>query len=201
MAIFSSHILNSINGTHADGVTVSIFQITPNGEKNLFFESKTDAMGRILKEFELKNSDRNCDYELVCNIGKYFSEKRIVSEVIIKFKMSNQETLEHILDVLDGEEGISFKRMFGGYGLFKNELAVALILRSEIFMKVDQSNINDYKSAFSKPFTYKKNGKDISLSNWSIPSEILEDKDLFIEWFLKSYRVALDKKIGKKVEY
>jgi len=29
----------------------------------------------------------------------------------------------------------------------------------------------------------------------------LEDKDLFIEWFLKSYRVALDKKIGKKVEY
>ena len=30
-------------------------------------------------------------------------------------------------------------------------------------------------------------------------SEILEDKDLFIEWFLKSYRVALDKKIGKKL--
>ena len=59
--------------------------------------------------------------------------------------MSNQETLEHILDLLDDEEGISFKRMFGGYGLFKNELAVALILRSEIFMKVDQSNINDYK--------------------------------------------------------
>ena len=115
--------------------------------------------------------------------------------------MSNQKILEHILDLLDDEEGISFKRMFGGYGIFKNELAVALILRSEIFMKVDQSNINDYKSAFSKPFTYKKNGKDISLSNWSIPSEILEDKDLFIEWFLKSYRVALNKKIGKKVEY
>ena len=115
--------------------------------------------------------------------------------------MSNQETLEHILDLLDDEEGISFKRMFGGYGLFKNELAVALILRSEIFMKVDQSNINDYKSAFSKQFTYKKKGKDICLSNWAIPSEILEDKDLFIVWFLKSYRVALDKKIGKKVEY
>ena len=57
--------------------------------------------------------------------------------------MSNQETLEHILHLLDDEEGISFKRMFGGYGVFKNELAVALILRSEIFMKVDQSNIND----------------------------------------------------------
>ena len=28
--------------------------------------------------------------------------------------------------------------------------------------------------------------------------EILEDKDLFIEWFLKSYRVALEKKSRKK---
>ena len=73
--------------------------------------------------------------------------------------MSNQETLEHILDLLDDEEGISFKRMFGGYGLFKNELAVALILRSEIFMKVDQSNINDYKSAFSNHLHTRKMGK------------------------------------------
>ena len=115
--------------------------------------------------------------------------------------MSNQETLEHILDLLDDEEGISYKRMFGGYGLFKNDLAVALILRSEIYMKVDQSNKYDYESAFSKPFTYRKNGKDIVLSNWSIPSEVLEDKELFVEWFLKSYRVAVDKKLGKKIEY
>ena len=115
--------------------------------------------------------------------------------------MSNQETLKHILDLLDDEEGISYKRMFGGYGLFKNDLAVALILRSEIYMKVDQSNKHDYETAFSKPFTYRKNGKDIALSNWSIPSEILEDKELFVEWFLKSYRVAVDKKLGKKIEY
>ena len=115
--------------------------------------------------------------------------------------MSNQETLEHILDLLDDEEGISFKRMFSGYGLFKNELAVALILRSEIYMKVDQSNKHDYESAFSKPFTYKKNGKNVKLSNWSIPSEVLEDKELFVEWFLKSYRVAVHKKLGTKIEY
>ena len=49
--------------------------------------------------------------------------------------MSNQETLEFIMDLLQDEEGISYKRMFGGYALLKNELAVALILRSEVFMK------------------------------------------------------------------
>ena len=112
--------------------------------------------------------------------------------------MSNQETLEYIMDLLHDEEGISFKRMFGGYALLKNELAVALILRSEVFMKVDESNIDEYKLASSKPFTYYKNGKEVSLSNWSIPSEILEDRDDFINWFFKSYQVAVNKKIGKK---
>ena len=114
------------------------------------------------------------------------------------FIMSNQETLEFIMDLLQDEEGISYKRMFGGYALLKNELAVALILRSEVFMKVDESNIEEYKLASSKPFTYYKNGKEVSLSNWSIPSEILEDKDVFIDWVLKSYQVAVNKKIGKK---
>ena len=112
--------------------------------------------------------------------------------------MSNQETLEYILDLLHDEQGISYKRMFGGYALLKNELAVALILRSEVFMKVDESNIDDYKLASSKPFTYHKNGKEVSLSNWSIPGEVLEDKDVFINWFFKSYQVAVNKKIGKK---
>lgn len=114
------------------------------------------------------------------------------------FIMSNQETLEYILDLLHDEEGVSYKKMFGGYALLKNELAVALILRSEVFMKVDESNIDDYKLASSKPFTYYKNGKEVSLSNWSIPGEVLEDKDVFINWFFKSYQVAVNKKIGKK---
>ena len=112
--------------------------------------------------------------------------------------MSNQETLEYILDLLHDEQGISYKRMFGGYALLKNELAVALILRSEVFMKVDESNIDDYKLASSKPFTYYKNGKEVSLSNWSIPGEVLEDKDVFVDWFFKSYQVAINKKIGEK---
>ena len=112
--------------------------------------------------------------------------------------MSNQETLEYILDLLHDEQGISYKRMFGGYALLKNELAVALILRSEVFMKVDESNIDDYKLASSKPFTYYKNGKEVSLSNWSIPGDVLEDKDVFVDWFFKSYQVAINKKIGEK---
>ena len=57
MAIFSSHLLNSVNGTHANGVKVIINQINSSGVKKIFLETETDQGGRILKDFELSKDD------------------------------------------------------------------------------------------------------------------------------------------------
>ena len=96
MAIFSSHLLNSVNGTHASGVKIAIHQIKKSGEKKIFYETKTDTGGRILKDFELSNDDCTCDYEMICKIADYFSEKKIISEIIIKFKMEDPKKKYHI---------------------------------------------------------------------------------------------------------
>ena len=96
MAILSSHLLNSVNGTHASGVKIIIFQIKKSGEKNIFFETETDLGGRILKEFELSKEDCTCDYEMICKTSDYFSEKKIISEIIIKFKMEDPKKKYHI---------------------------------------------------------------------------------------------------------
>ena len=96
MAILSSHLLNSVNGTHASGVKIIIYQIKKSGEKNIFFETKTDLGGRILKDFELSDDDCTCDYEMICKTADYFSEKKIISEIIIKFKMEDPKKKYHI---------------------------------------------------------------------------------------------------------
>ena len=96
MATFSSHLLNSINGTHAGGVKVIIYQISLNGDKKKYFGSETDDSGRILKEFNLTEEDCLCDYEMLCKTGNYFSEERIVSEIIVKFKMSDPNKKYHL---------------------------------------------------------------------------------------------------------
>ena len=44
MATLSSHLLNSVNGTHAEGVKVIIYQINPNGDKKNFFETETSCL-------------------------------------------------------------------------------------------------------------------------------------------------------------
>ena len=69
MAILSSHLLNSVDGTHASGVKVTINQINSLGAKKIFFETETDDSGRTLKDFELSNDDCRCDYEMVCKLS------------------------------------------------------------------------------------------------------------------------------------
>ena len=96
MAILSSHLLNSINGTHASNVEIIICQTKSNGEKKVFCETKTDSGGRLLKEFTLNDEDCKSEYEMICKIGSYFSEKRIVSEINIKFKMEDNNKKYHI---------------------------------------------------------------------------------------------------------
>ena len=96
MATLSSHLLNSVNGTHASGIKIIINQINSSGIKKMFFKTETDDGGRILKEFELSKEDCSCEYEMICKTAEYFSEKKIVSEIIIKFKMEDPSKKYHL---------------------------------------------------------------------------------------------------------
>ena len=40
MAIFSSHLLDATDGSHAGNIDVIIYQIKENGDKEIFFKSK-----------------------------------------------------------------------------------------------------------------------------------------------------------------
>ena len=100
MAIFSSHLLDATNGSHAGNIDVIIYQIKKNGDKEIFCESKSDDGGRIHKDCLLYTSDAaddtKCEYEMICKTGDYFSGKRIISEINIKFKMEDNNKKYHI---------------------------------------------------------------------------------------------------------
>ena len=96
MAILSSHLLNSVNGTHANNVHIIIYQIKSNGEKKIFCETKTDNSGRISEEFKLNDEDCKSEYEMICKTGDYFSKDKIISEITIKFKMPDPNKKYHI---------------------------------------------------------------------------------------------------------
>tara|TARA_B100001750_G_scaffold143018_1_gene114065 strand:- start:13 stop:369 length:357 start_codon:yes stop_codon:yes gene_type:complete len=103
MAIFSSHILNSMNGKHAANVKFSIFKINLQGNRDLFFESSTDEGGRIVREIDLSKDDCSSTFEMIVHLGDYFNtnskefvKDRIVSEIVVRFNMESPTKKYHI---------------------------------------------------------------------------------------------------------
>ena len=71
-------------------------------------------------------------------------------------------------------------------------MPIGLIFGDELYFKVNDRNLEDYKLLNSEPFSYQKKGKTINISNWRVPVEVLEDADTLIDWALKAYLAAED---------
>jgi DNA transformation protein and related proteins len=107
-------------------------------------------------------------------------------------RQSENEFLNYILECLEEMDGISWGRMFGGYVVRRYNLPIGLVFDDELYFKVNDRNLADYQSLGSQPFSYEKKGKTISISNWRVPAEVLEDVNAFICWAHKAYLVAED---------
>ena len=105
--------------------------------------------------------------------------------------------LEYVLrDAMQDIPGITAKAMFGGYGLYKNEVVFGIIADDELYFKVDETNRAEYEKRASRPFTYEgKNRKRITMSYWEVPAGILEDRTLLTDWVDAS--VAASRKTKK----
>ena len=88
--------------------------------------------------------------------------------------------------------------MFGGYALKMDGYTFGLVFEDEIYLKADAESQADYEAIGSTPFRYEKQGKMVTISNWKIPMEILEDSDELRPWVEKAFTVARKKAKKKK---
>ncbi len=96
MAIFSTHLLNFVNGKHASNIKIIIYKIYED-KRNIFIEGETDNIGRMIKEFELTKEDCESNYEMIINSGNYFNNtSEIINEICVKFKMKDPQKKYHI---------------------------------------------------------------------------------------------------------
>ncbi|MEK7612287.1 MAG: TfoX/Sxy family protein [Patescibacteria group bacterium] len=91
--------------------------------------------------------------------------------------------------------GITSRKMFGGYGIYKKGIIFAIIVDGKLFFKVGDTNKNDYESRGLKPFTYEgRGGKRYAMSYFEVPEDVLEQQELFSEWVEKAVRVNRENK-------
>ena len=103
MATLSTHTLNSVDGTHAGHVGVSLVRIAPDGARIHVFSKSTDAGGRMSERIDAAQVDVAADYELVFQTGTYFATRnlalsglRLQKEVVIRFCMPDPDAAYHM---------------------------------------------------------------------------------------------------------
>ena len=74
------------------------------------------------------------------------------------------------------------RRMFGGFGIFMDDLMFALIADGRLYLKVDDETMPTFEGAGSEPFTYRRQGREISMSYWLAPAGSLDDMEALSPW-------------------
>lgn len=118
----------------------------------------------------------------------------LINSSKLNMPKKRSEFVEYALELIDPVGNISIRSMFGGYAIYKSGTTFALIADDEIYFKIDESNIEDFKKLNSRPFTYQKQDKIITMSYWLLPTEILENQEKLFEFVNKSYKAALKAK-------
>ena len=81
------------------------------------------------------------------------------------------------------------RRMFGGHGVYVDELFIALITDEGLYLKADALAQPAFVAAGCQPFSYQtKAGRQGVMAYWSAPSEALESPSLMLPWA----RLAID---------
>ncbi len=98
----------------------------------------------------------------------------------------------YIIEQLKPAGAVSARRMFGGVGIYIDDIFCALISpeSNALYFKVDDSNRADYEAAGSKPFMPYKNRATI-MSYYEVPEEVIEDPDELLRWARKARSAAL----------
>lgn len=100
-----------------------------------------------------------------------------------------------VSDVFKDIFGISSKKMFGGFGYYKDGIIFAILADEQLYFKTGEGNIKDFEKLGSKPFTYPmRNGKKTTLSYWNLPADILEDPEELPKWIEKSVKESIKSK-------
>ncbi|SFR90949.1 DNA transformation protein [Mitsuaria sp. PDC51] len=93
----------------------------------------------------------------------------------------------HCMELLAPLGPVLARRMFGGFGLYVDDLFLAIISRDELYLKADAVSQPRYLEAGCEPFRYAKTGKDgrqevASLNYFRPPEETLESTALMLPW-------------------
>ncbi len=103
MATISSHVLDSILGTHAAGIRVQCFHRRSDGALSLEFDVTADEQGRISETINVPADALPFECEMVFHSTSYFEQftlpeigEQVVETVVIRLTLRETDKNYHV---------------------------------------------------------------------------------------------------------
>ena len=101
------------------------------------------------------------------------------------------EFVEFLHEVFADFGPIRSRRMFGGHGIYHQDLMFGLVADDQLFLKTDATSLPEFAAAGCVPFEFDKDGKKLQMSYYLVPEEIYDDPEQAVHWATLSYSAAL----------
>ncbi len=111
------------------------------------------------------------------------------------------EYKEFIIEQLERLGPVRMRGMFGGAGVYLDDLMFGLIFDETLYLKADDRNRPDFEAEGMGPFTYEmSDGSHGSLRYWEVPERLYDDPDELVQWARKSIEVMMDVQAEKRAK-
>jgi DNA transformation protein len=103
----------------------------------------------------------------------------------------------HSIELLSPLGAVRWRRMFGGVGLYVDDLFIALIAFERLFLKVDALTRDRFVAAGCEPFRYEAKGQQVSIAYFTAPDDAMESPGLMQPWARLALEAALRARAAK----
>ncbi len=104
------------------------------------------------------------------------------------------EFTNYLEELFEAFGEVKASRMFGGYGLFHDDLMFGLVADDTLYLKADKVSAKEFEERGLPQFEYYKRGKPTRMSYYLAPEEILENSQEAALWARRAYEAALRQK-------
>ena len=106
--------------------------------------------------------------------------------------------IEYVTELLLPMGQVRAKRMFGGTGIYINDLFCAIVADDTLYFKADALNEAEFQAAHCAQFTYMKDGVEFALRYYQVPEQALDNSGEMMHWARLGLAAALRKSAGPK---
>ncbi len=110
----------------------------------------------------------------------------------------SSEYAEFVAELFSGFGPVRVRRMFGGAGIFHEDVMIGLVTDGTIFLRTDRALAADMAAEGSAPFVYRGGTKRVEMPYWRLPERLIDDVDELAEWARRAHRAALAAKAPKR---